>query len=111
MVFAFDVDGTLTAAPDALGAIMRSLRAAGHTVLVLTATGTQAGRAQQLGNLRLGDAYDELIVCPGPTTQDAGPQKAAVCRERGVAVLVDDNDWYQQCVTATGTVGLKMLPH
>ena len=109
MRFAFDMDGTLTAHPVVLGAMMRALRAAGHEVFILTATGTDSGRRAQAESLGLSGAFDELIVCPGPTFEEAGPQKGDACRARRIDLMVDDQPYYLANCMQAGAVGLQVL--
>ena len=103
MKFGFDVDGTLTALPAQLGAIMRALRAAGHEVHVITGQtapitdASFAKRRAQLSALGLDGAYDELHIAGPP---DWVADKHAYCAEWHIDLMVEDSLVYAAAISA-----------
>ena len=91
----FDLDGTIDSDPKVFGDLMRSLRRAGHEVLVLTGSGQPhvdtdevAKKVQRLKQLGVGDAYDRLVVFAETNIAKA---KAAYCKKKSIALLIDNN--------------------
>lgn len=69
--YAFDIDGTITAAPKAVPFLINALRAAGAEIHIVTATKEDkatdedyAARKKQLADL--GVEYDALYIAPTP---------------------------------------------
>ena len=82
MRFAIDVDGVVTEAPLFFAALTQALRAAGHTVFVVSDF-DEHFRAQREADLeRWGIGYDEFAI-----TAD----KAGFCRQRQVDFALDDD--------------------
>ena len=110
-VAAFDLDGTISASPIQLGAIMRGLRSQGWRVAILTGTGDgisfdHAGLVAKESKLRsfgVGDAYDELVLFDGDAAQVAD-QKAEWCRNHGVELTVDNAKANARAMTKAGVV-------
>lgn len=86
--FAFDIDGTITAAPGPFADMMRALKAAGHTVVVMTGQThpvTDADlerRRRQLQHYEIHDSDHHGILIAGPP--DWVQAKQDLCREHGV---------------------------
>ena len=101
MRFGFDIDGTLTALPAQLGAIMRGLRATGHEVHVITGQSTPVteastrGRRDQLAAIGLADAYDRLHLAGPP---DWVADKRDYCAAHGIALMVEDSAVYAAAI-------------
>lgn len=94
MLACFDIDGTIDAFPDELGALMRALRATGSTVQVLSGIDADeltpddlVEKSQYLTGLGLGESYDRLVLVPRPHAEN----KASYMREAGVDLLVDND--------------------
>lgn len=97
MIYAFDIDGTLTADPVRLGAIMQALRGAGHRVIVITGclsgalTPVEIRKAQlESYGVKHKDHYDSLYVVEGPDYDDVGRGKGRLCREESVDMMIED---------------------
>lgn len=110
-----DIDGCIDSNPREFQSIMSSLKACGHTVVVLT--GSQNGapsaadqkeKAAYLQKLGCGACYDQLVVLDG-TDQDALPQvKADWCKKNNVDVLVDNTK--ANAKAAQSVVPLVLVP-
>lgn len=95
MLAALDLDGTISAFPAQMAAVMSSLRAAGHTVYVVTgadsATATleqvTGAKASFLDSLGCGQCYDGLAVIPPPHADN----KAAYLESVGADLLIDNS--------------------
>jgi hypothetical protein len=104
---AFDVDGTIDADPPLFLSLMQALRAAGHSVVVLTGAGTDkvapddiAQKKEYLQSLGCADAYDKLVVFAAPPAE----AKAAWIKNNGVDVLFDNNRGNAQAASQYCTV-------
>jgi hypothetical protein len=95
-LFAFDLDGTLTEHTAQLGAMMRSLRAGGACVVVISGHNTKVtpqvwrDKARQLKKLGLADAYDLLVAVDGPE-EAVAQRKANYLQSVGCQVLIDNS--------------------
>lgn len=119
MVFCFDIDGTISARQEVFREIMRSLRNSGHTVYALTGTVigfNQTGEEYRIDQLRShglekGVDYDDVVVCVGTSPEVVGEMKGEFCRDKEVALLVEDTDIYIASVnkhTKNKTLCLRM---
>lgn len=95
MNFAFDLELTLDAEPEAFRAICTSLITCGHGVYVVTGLfpgATEGYRLQQLAaiDFQKGREYTELRCCPGSSPAEVGDRKRDVCEEINAALMVDD---------------------
>ena len=116
MLVAVDLDGTISAAPVQMGAILRALRSAGCRVVVLTgvddgSSSDQAGwdaKRAKLDAAGCPDCWDELVLIGAqePALADA---KAAWCAANGAAVLIDNDKGNARASTAAG-VPLVLVP-
>lgn len=109
MNFGFDIDGTITAAPEAYRVLMSSLRAAGHGVFVLTGTmdaeatpGHYQGRLQQLRLCGVAGYYDMLHIVTAPHALN----KAKFCQEHQIAFMFEDARSYGEEIKKVATVVL-----
>lgn len=105
MVFCFDVDGTITAAPIVFRNVMSALINAGHEVYPLTGS-LEAGtvdsqvllryRTHQLGCLGIvkGKHYTEIAIAVGKTFEDVAQIKGKFCKEKNSAFMVEDVDLF-----------------
>lgn len=110
MLVACDIDGTLAAFPDELGALLQSLRAAGHTVHVVTGTDDSpattvdcAEKAAYLQSLGCGECWDAIAVLPPPHAEN----KAAYLQDVGASVLIDNS---KDAANAASDVCLVLVP-
>lgn len=94
MKVAVDVDNTADAAPDVFQSLLSALKAAGHTVVILTGcssdTATQRDwdeKAAYLSSLGLGACWDELVVFSSPPHKG----KAKWCAKHHVDLLIDNS--------------------
>lgn len=119
MNFGFDIDGTISAAPEAFGAIMRALVSAGETVHVITGglhdeepTQEQVqSRIDQLAEMGIisGSHYTMLHVLNGPTTGRVASLKQKVCVEFGMVLMFEDSQVYVDAISRV-TQCLMMVP-
>jgi hypothetical protein len=92
--YAFDIDGTIDTAPDLFQAIMVSLKAAGHRVVVMTGIGANTvdddditEKRQFLQSLGIGQAaYDALICVPQPHPEN----KAKMVQDQQIVAMFDN---------------------
>jgi hypothetical protein len=112
MRFGFDIDGTITAAPEAFAAIMRALRQAGHDVHVITGQSSPitsedwAKRVHQLETLGIGtDCYGRMHISGPP---DWVADKAAYCRENGIDFVFENDVAYGRAIAAVCPVTLMV---
>lgn len=108
------MDGTLTAAPRALGALGAALVAAGHRVTVLTGalpsfpalTRTAEGRVAQLASFALeqGTHFSAVEVCKGTSPHEVALLKRQFCAEHDVVLLIDDDPDYCNAVAEVTNV-------
>lgn len=113
MNFGFDIDGTITAAPVAFGAMMQALMDAGHEVHVITGTMDAdatdehyAGRVRQLLNVGIGDsAYTHIHIVTAPHAEE----KARYCVEHEIRLMFDDAPPYIDAMRAAG-ITVAALP-
>jgi hypothetical protein len=85
--FALDVDGTINAAPAMFATLMRSLKAGGAQVTVLTAN-KDAGKI--LASLGMADCYDAIVHVDGEGLDEIAEAKRSYCQSAGVDLCVDD---------------------
>ncbi len=108
----FDLDGTITAFPDEMNALMSSLKAAGHRVEVLSGfKGDSADQSvldeKQALLKSLGcDCYDRLVVVANPKN-DVAAQKAAYMRQVNATALVDNNHKNVRTVRKAGFLVMR----
>jgi len=109
MTYSFDIDGTLTADPLRLGEMMKALRGAGHTVIVMTgcvgaAPCTAEYRRDQLLSLSPPmlhtEQYDHLDLVGGATTDDVGRGKGRLCKDLSVDIMIEDTAPWCQFIRA-----------
>lgn len=94
MLVAFDIDGTVDAAPPIFLTLMQALRAAGQRVVVVTGCSSSKVEPQDivdkqtyLQNLGLGEAYDQLVVLADPAPEN----KAEWLKLNEADLLVDNS--------------------
>jgi hypothetical protein len=107
MNVALDIDGTITAKPEFFAVLSKAIRANGGKVIIVTSrSNTTEVKAQTRRELRgYGIAFDELVViadaagdrlpCPHGDLdwyQQYLWQKVAVCVERGVTIIFEDDE-------------------
>lgn len=112
--FGFDIDGTISAAPDVYRMIMRALVDAGHQVHVITGTGDGEAtpdkyerRTAQLAEWRLRKGWEWThlhIVC----RPDCGQKKAVYCAEQGIQMMFEDSPDYADPINHAGTLCVLM---
>lgn len=113
MNFAFDIDGTITAAPAYYAALMTSLRKCGHGVHVLTGTmqpvatdATYSTRDKQLRGYGITSAmYDKLHIVTSPGNVE---QKAQYCLDHDIGFVFEDSQLYTEAIRA---VGVTVVTH
>ena len=91
MIVAFDIDGTISRAPEFFALISRSLVDAGHRVLIITFREDEDDTRRLLSGWDI--RYHELLLSSLEECARYGVDqwKAAVCRERGVDVFFEDD--------------------
>jgi len=112
----FDLDGTISAAPRQMCALMSGLRSQGWRVAVLTGTGdgipgTPDGLKAKEAKLRsfgCEECWDELVLFDA-TNAELATQKAAWCAANGVEISVDNTKANAKAVTKAG-VAVALVP-
>lgn len=108
MNFAFDIDGTITAAPEAYQSIMSALMKAGHTVHVLTGTGdaevTEVHELNRIVQLRacgldFASHFDYLHIVTSPGNVG---QKVQYCLDNNIEFVFEDSEAYTNAMRAAG---------
>jgi hypothetical protein len=101
MKVALDIDGTISEHPELFALLSASLRAAGHTVVVLTYRDPKrvAHTRTELAGWAI--TYDEIVFA------DSLAAKAELCRRHGIDVFIDDQD---ECIVGVpeGVLVLKV---
>lgn len=107
MIVALDIDGTITRCPEFFSLLSKALKAAGHTVLVITFRGDSVDDiATELEGL--GIVFSELVTAPMTLfMRDFVTWKASVCAERNVDILFED---MPDVAAAVGPPTVVMLP-
>lgn len=107
MIVALDIDGTITRCPEFFSLLSKALKAAGHTVLVITFRGDSVDDiATELEGL--GIVFSELITAPMTLfMHNFVTWKASVCTERNVDILFED---MPDVAAAVGPPTIVMLP-
>ena len=112
MLVAVDIDGCADAYPREFQSIMSALRAAGHTVYVVTGsqgpTVTQADldeKATYLSSLGLGESYDVLTVIGNPDG-DIADKKVQYLQSVGAHALFDNSVPNLKAATKAGILAL-----
>ena len=107
MNFGFDIDGTITAEPEAYAAIMASLTAAGHWCHVITGTMDDAVTDDHTAKRRA--QLEKHGILPGVhwnylhiVTAPHAINKAKYCEQRDIRMLFEDSDAYiEECRKVT----------
>ena len=93
MLVCCDVNGVIDAYPSEMRDILQSLRAAGHTVHILTGTDNPtatdqdcADKASYLEALGCGECWDAIAVVPRPHDEN----KAAYLTQVGASLMIDN---------------------
>lgn len=110
MNFGFDVDGTITAAPEAFAALAAALLAAGHEVHVITGTMDALTEAQFAARrAQLASHGFPVPTALHIVTAPHAEQKAAYCRDHEIVMMFEDSPIYINAIRAlTSTVVLAM---
>lgn len=130
MHIAVDLDGTLDAAPVQFQGLLSALKAAGHTVTVLTGAVVVAGKPvpqdvisakkSQLNQIGMSEVYNQLVVLPqNPKNAKVGKSKdgdldlhdakAEWLQNNHVDIFIDNNVGNAKAATKAGTK-LVMVP-
>lgn len=108
MNYIFDIDGTITAAPAALRAIMHGLVSTGHMVHVLTGTGDSTAeerhyqaRVTQLNSygIHCPSHYHYLHIVSSPGNIEA---KVRYCLDHHAVLVFEDSQQYTEAMRAAG---------
>jgi hypothetical protein len=105
VIFGFDIDGTISAAPEVFAAIMEALLERGHEVHVITGQTREVTNADverrvaQLAALGIfwGQHFDKLHLAGAP---DWIADKAAYCRDHKVDFMFEDSVLYAKAISA-----------
>lgn len=112
MNFGFDVDGTITAAPQAFAAMASALLAAGHEVHVITGTMDAAVTAEHLVARRAqldSHGFPECTALQIVTAPHA-EQKAAYCRNHDIVMMFEDSPVYIEAIRAGSSTVVLAMP-
>lgn len=109
---AFDIDGSIDAAPKQFASLMQALKAAGHWVTVLTGSPVDPipdtiwqEKANYLNELGCGECWDDLVVVSAPFDVS----KAAWLADNDVDTLIDNDKGNCKAAVAAG-VPLVLCP-
>ncbi len=86
MKVALDIDGTISEHPEFFAVLSAALRAAGHTIVVLTFRDPARDAATRQHLAGWGVVYDELVIAPSLEA------KGELCGSLGVDLFFDDQD-------------------
>lgn len=120
MTFCIDLDGTISAAPVAMGAMMGALMQAGHRVYILTGAvdpnteGAKVeGRERQLFEMGIvkGVHYVGVHVFVSPSVQWISDQKGVFCRDHNAVMFIDDSPMYLDSVMVIAPNTFRLTPH
>lgn len=113
MIICFDLDGTISSAPQEMRAIMEALRGRGDEVHVLTGhkgdsvnDGVIASKLALLKSLGCEGCFDRLAVVANPKNKVAR-QKAHYMKSVGASMLVDNSKKNVKAAAKNGSVGLR----
>ena len=111
LIYAFDIDGTLTRHTRELRECMRCLRLGGNAVAVLTGKETPTEYSQeenpdrpyrvlQLSQLGIYEEvhFDHLLIACGSSQEAVGVNKASILRELKAHIFIDDSKVYIKAV-------------
>lgn len=112
--FAFDLERTLDAEPEAFRALTSALLAADHGVYVVTGLFPGALREHREAQLAAsgfieGTHFTSLICCPGSSPAEIGAAKGRICRDLGAALMFEDRPDFIEQISPT-TRCLLMVP-
>lgn len=110
MTIGIDIDGTITRCPAFFALISHALIAAGHRVVIVTFREDRESAAADLGGW--GVAYSELVTWSfaGNAGLDMFAWKGAVCAERGIEILFDDDPQVLSALPAN-VVSMMVVDH
>ncbi len=118
MLVATDLNGTLDAAPGQLGPLLRALRAAGHSVVVLSGVGHDTPddpkeafdvKVQQMIGLDVSDCWDSMVVFSIKDGPDLAAAKATMAKTLGAALFIDNNADNAKAAVAIG-IPMALVP-
>lgn len=115
MIWAIDLDNTITADPDAMRALMCGLRSEGTSVHIVSGviapTVTKddlLAKEEALRKLGCGDCYDRLVGVANPKN-DVSDLKVAYMRHVGASVLVDNLKKNCKAARKAGFLALRVM--
>ena len=107
-----DVDGTISADPDAVGEVMRALKSGGCYVAIVTGSNpdspsgpTWQSKVEYLKSVGVTDCWDDLVVVSG----DIPAQKAAWFQQNKIDAAIDNNVLNAKAILKAG-VPLVLVP-
>ena len=116
MLVCCDIDGTASAAPNEILAILTALRASSNHVTMLTgvsdAVVTQADFDEKvafLTSLGLGECWDDMTVLANHPGVNLADEKAKFCVDNGCDVLIDNAKANARAASAAG-IPLCLVP-
>jgi hypothetical protein len=90
VVIALDIDDTITLHPAFFAAMSQAMRAAGHTIVIITLRESESLARQDLASM--GIVFDRIVCAtPDALAEHGYAWKATVCRELGVDVFFEDS--------------------
>ena len=90
MVIALDIDDTITLHPAFFAAFSSAMRAAGHTIVIITLR--ESERLARADLASMGIVFDRIVCAtPDGLAEHGYAWKASVCRELGVDVFFEDS--------------------
>jgi hypothetical protein len=114
-----DLDGSIDAAPGEFGPLMRALRAAGHTVSIVTGVkhnmesdpkDAYAAKVKQLDALDCGDCWDDMTVIAITDPKELAKAKAEWCHQNGISCAIDNNKTNAKAMVADAGIPLVLVP-
>lgn len=116
MLVCFDLDGTISAYPEQMCALMAGLRAAGHEVHVLSGTPHESvspavitSKENLLAQCGCSTCYDMLAVVANPSN-DVADAKVDYMKRVGAAALVDNKKANVKAARKAGFMALHVRP-
>ncbi len=113
MLFCFDLDDTITAFPQEMGALMAGLKSQGHQVHILTGHKADSASPQVARNkialaksLGCVNNWDKLVLVANPKGKVA-KAKVAYMRHAGASALIDNNKHNFKAAAKAGFMALK----
>lgn len=112
MNFGFDIDGTISAAPEVYAHLIEAIHKRGDAVFILTGTMAPVvtvddyiDRVLQLQSFGITPGTYVLFIVNAPNHV---ANKARICKLFNIRMMFEDSDAYAAAINAAGTLCVKM---